>query len=136
MKKTHHIEGESMKLKVAFIVQAIVALPFGIGFVAVPELLMGPYINGTLTTEYLFLTRLYGSKALGLGLLALLGIWFTELRAKRGLAYGLGLFTLSHCALFIIGSAQGILTSLGWMQAAITGIITILYAIGLLSEKS
>ena len=117
----------TMKLKVALIAQVIVAIPFGIGFIAIPGLLMDLYIDSPLTAEYIFLSRLYGSKALGLGLLALLGIWFTEFRAKRGLAYGLGLFTLTHCILFIIGTSQGILNSLGWFQAGVTGVLTLMY---------
>ena len=123
-----------MKIKVALISQVIVAIPFGIGFLLVPEFLMGMYINNPLTAEYIYLTRLYGSKALGLGLLALLGIWFTELRAKRGLAYGLGLFTLSHCVLFVIGTLQGTLNSLGWLQAGVTAVLTLLYTASLLTK--
>ena len=124
-----------MKYKTAFIIQTIVALPFGFAFLFIPKFLMSLYIDNPLTTDYIYLTRLYGSKALGLGLISLLGIWVTEIQAKRAITFGLGLFSLSHCILFIIGTLQGTLNYLGWMQAAVTGILTVLYIIALLSKE-
>jgi hypothetical protein len=125
-----------MKIKVALIAQVIIAIPFGIGFLLIPDFLMSMYIDNPLTPEYIYLSRLYGSKAIGLGLIALLGIWFTELKAKRGIAYGLCFFTLSHCVLFIIGTMQGLLNSLGWLQAGVTAVLTLLYLVALLSKES
>jgi hypothetical protein len=125
-----------MKTKIAFIAQVIVALPFGIGFIAAPGELMSVYHNDPLIPQYIYLTRLYGSMSFGIGMVALFGILFNDLRARRGLAAGLGLFTLSHCILFIIGTVQGTINAMGWVQVGITGVLTVLYGVSLLTEKA
>jgi hypothetical protein len=56
-----------MKTKIAFIAQVVVALPFGIVFIAAPGELMSVYHNDPLIPQYIYLTRLYGSMSFGIG---------------------------------------------------------------------
>jgi hypothetical protein len=50
-----------MKTKIAFIAQVVVALPFGIAFIA-PGELVSVYHNDPLIPQYIYLIRLYGSQ--------------------------------------------------------------------------
>lgn len=124
-----------MKLKIPFIIQAVIALPFGLAFIVIPAILMDLYVDGPMSPGYIYLTQLYGSKALGLGLMALLAITFSEIKARRAVAWSLLLFNVTHSALFIYGTSAGHLNSLGYMQAAITGGLSVLLLIGLQKEK-
>jgi hypothetical protein len=107
-----------MRISYLFIIGAVLALVFGLGFVLLPEQLLSIY--GITTDPGGILTaRLFGTALVGVGVLN----WFArnadESDARRAIV--LGLFVLNALGFIVLLLAQlaGVVNGLGWVNVAI-----------------
>ena len=113
-----------MKIKVALIVQGIISVVFGLGFIIMPAQTMGPFSPGQeLSAVFYFLTRGYGIAILSFAVLCWMGLKITEKYAKRVLAFTIATLALLSGILFIYGTASGLLSTIGWSQVAVEFIV-------------
>jgi len=107
-----------MKLKVLFIANTVVSVPFGIGSVLAPHLFLSLF-GATLGPAGAVMMQYGGAWLIGLGLLT----WFTrsatESEAGRGIAGGLLVAYLVALAVSVRGQLAGALNVLGWMPVLI-----------------
>lgn len=107
-----------MKLKVVFIANAVVSLPFGLGSVLAPHLFMSLF-GTTLGPAGALMMQYGGAWLIGIGLLT----WFTrngaDSEAGRGIALALLIAYLIALVVSVLGQLAGVLNTLGWMPVAI-----------------
>ena len=117
-----------MKVKVGLIVQGVLAVVFGLGFIIMPAQTMGPFSPGQELPEvFYFLTRGYGIIVLSVAVLCWMGLKITEKYAKRVLAAAISTWAFLNGILFIYGTASGIVSAFGWSQVAIEFIVAGLF---------
>jgi hypothetical protein len=107
-----------MKLKVLFIANTIVSVPFGIGSVLAPHLfvsLFGAALNpaGALMMQY------GGAWLFGIGLLTCLTRNAADSDVGRGIALALLIAYLVAFVVSLLGQLAGVLNALGWIPVAI-----------------
>jgi len=109
-----------MKIKVALIVQGIISVVFGLGFLFMPVQMMQPYNPGQELTElFYFQNRAYGIAILSFAVLCWMGLKITDKYAKRVLAFTIATLALLSGIVFIYGSASGLLSTIGWSQVVV-----------------
>jgi hypothetical protein len=123
-----------MKLKVLFIANTIVSVPFGIGSVLAPHLFLSLF-GATLGLAGAVMMQYGGAWLIGLGLLT----WFTrnaaESEAGRGIAGALLVAYVVALAVSVRGQLAGALNVLGWMPAAIQAFFVVGFGSWLLTER-
>jgi uncharacterized protein YjeT (DUF2065 family) len=112
--------GNRVKLKVLFIANALVSVPFGIGSVLAPHLFLSLF-GATLGPAGAVMMRYSGAWLVGIGLLT----WFTRNAAEsetgRGIAQALLISYLVALVVSVLGQLAGALNALGWMPVGIQG---------------
>jgi hypothetical protein len=107
-----------MKLKILFIANTIVSVPFGIGSVLMPRLFLSLF-GATLGPAGALMMQYSGVWLIGIGLLT----WLVRDAAasKMGRGIGLALFVayLAARVVSLLGQLAGVLNALGWMPVAI-----------------
>ncbi len=107
-----------MKLSTLFVINAVVAALFGLGFVLIPAMVLSWYAV-ELNTPGLYVARLFGSALLTFGIISWLvrnGSGMAELRAIV-MAFFIG--DAIGFVLSLIYQLQGIANALGWSTVAI-----------------
>ncbi|MGD8473189.1 MAG: hypothetical protein PVH95_00015 [Anaerolineae bacterium] len=107
-----------MKLKVLFIANTIVSVPFGIGSVLVPHLFLSLF-GATLGPAGEVMMQYGGAWLIGLGLLTWLTRNAAESETGRGIARALLVAYLVALAVSVRGQLAGALNVLGWMPVLI-----------------
>jgi cytosine/uracil/thiamine/allantoin permease len=112
-----------MKLKVLFVANTIVSVPFGIGSVLAPHLFLSLF-GATLGPAGAVMMQYGGAWLIGLGLLT----WFSrneaESKVGRGIALALLVAYLVALVVSLLGQVAGVLNILGWMPVAIQAFFT------------
>jgi hypothetical protein len=108
-----------MKLSVLFIINAIVALLFGLGFVVIPATVLAAY-SVVLPDAGLFIARLLGCAFLGYAIIS----WLVRNEAGsstavRAVVISLWVSDLLAFAFSLTYQLQGIANSLGWLTVAL-----------------
>ena len=123
-----------MKLKVVFMANAVVSLPFGIGCVLAPHLFLSLF-GATLGPAGALMMQYGGAWLIGLGLLT----WFTrnaaDSEAGRGIALALLVAYLVALVVSVLGQLAGVLNALGWMPVAIQAFFSVSLGYLLLAER-
>ena len=123
-----------MKLRILFIANTVVSVPFGIGSVLAPRLFLSLF-GATLGPAGAFMMQYGGAWLIGLGLLT----WFTrnaaESEAGRGIASALLITYLVALAVSVRGQLTGALNLLGWMPVAIQAFFVAGFGSWLLAER-
>ena len=123
-----------MKLKVLFIANTIVSLPFGIGSVLAPHLFLSLF-GATLGPAGAVMMQYGGAWLIGLGLLT----WFARnaagSEAGRGIASALLVAYLVALVVSVLGQLAGALNVLGWMPVAIQAFFVVGFGSWLLTER-
>lgn len=123
-----------MKLKVLFIANTVVSMPFGIGSVLAPHLFLSLF-GATLDPAGAVMMQYGGAWLIGLGLLT----WFTrnaaELEIGRGIAGALLIAYLVALAVSVRGQLAGALNALGWMPVLIQAFFVAGLGYCLLAER-
>jgi hypothetical protein len=115
-----------MKLKVLFIANTVVSVPFGIGSVLAPHLFLSLF-GATLGPAGALMTQYGGAWLIGLGLLT----WFARnaagSEAGRDIASALLVAYLVALVVSVRGQFAGVLNLLGWMPV----LIQLFFVVGL-----
>lgn len=123
-----------MKLKVLFIANTVVSVPFGIGSVLAPHLFLSLF-GATLGPAGAVMMQYGGAWLIGLGLLT----WFTRnaagSEAGRGIAGALLVAYLVALAVSVRGQLAGALNLLGWMPVAIQAFFAVSLGYTLLAKR-
>jgi hypothetical protein len=123
-----------MKLRILFIANTVVSVPFGIGSVLAPHLFLSLF-GATLGPAGAVMMQYGGAWLIGLGLLT----WFTrnaaESEAGRGIAGALLVAYLVALAVSVRGQLAGALNILGWMPVAIQAFFVAGFGYWLLTER-
>jgi hypothetical protein len=123
-----------MKLKVLFIANTVVSVPFGISSVLAPHLFLSLF-GATLGPAGAVMMQYGGAWLIGLGLLT----WFTrnvaESEAGRGIAGALLVAYLVAFVVSVLGQLAGALNTLGWMPVLIQAFFVAGLGYNLLAER-
>ena len=101
-----------MKLSTLFVISAIIALLFGLGFMLIPAPLLSFYAV-ELNTNGIFLARLLGTALFGYGLIAWL-VRNSSYSAVRSIVLTFAVTDLIGFVIAIYYQLQGIANALGW----------------------
>ena len=96
-----------------FIVFLIVEAIFGIGFLFVPDLMMGP-MGVTLDETSTNFARLFGSLIISLPVLLFFARKSASMEFKRGVVYCVFVYLLLSTVLLLISQLKGSMNSMGW----------------------
>ena len=107
-----------MTLRNLFIVNAVIALFFGLSFVLAPALTLSLY-GVTVSAAGILLARLLGATLLGICVFT----WFTkdpeDSKAQRGIVLGQLVHTAIGFIVLLLGQLAGVVNPLGWSTVAI-----------------
>jgi len=114
-----------MNYRLMFIVNAVVALLFGLGFLVVPSIVLKQFgVDEYASTR--MVAQFFGAALLTIGLLA----WFSKNITDAGTQKGMGIAFLAGAVVGLIvtvlGVATSVLRSKGWLAMA----IYVLFALG------
>jgi hypothetical protein len=111
-------EEKIMKLRNFFLVNAVVAVLFGLGFVIIPATVLSWY-GVELAPAGLFVSRLYGSALLTFAFISLLVRRLPTSEALLAILLSFFLGDAIGFVLFLIFQLQGIANALGWSTVVI-----------------
>lgn len=114
-----------MKVNTLMIVNAVVAVLFGLGFVLSPGGVVGLYTTETGATLE-FLAQLLGGAFLGIGVITWAARNAPDSEARRAILLGLFVGNAVGCVLALIAQVGGVVNALGWS----TVVIYLLLAVG------
>ena len=117
-----------MSYKVMFILNALVALVFGVGFLFVPSMALGLFGTEARVAERL-VAQFFGTAMLALGLV----LWFakdvTDEGVQRGMGISLLVGALSGLVVTVIGVASsGVIRNNGWIAIVLYALFGLGYA--------
>jgi len=116
-----------MSYKVIFVINALVALVFGVGFLAVPTMALKQFgVDEYASTKLLL--QFFGTGLLTIGLLAWFAKNVTDAGVQKGMGVGMLIGALAGLVMSIIGMATGSIRILGWVAAVVYGIFVLGYA--------
>ncbi|HEY6042235.1 MAG TPA: hypothetical protein VIX58_08900 [Anaerolineae bacterium] len=114
-----------MKLGTLMMVKSIVCLVFGVIFVASPGILLALFGVPNLNESGVWMTRLYGSAFIGLGLL----LWFirntSDSTVLRGVALAVSIGDGIGFLVVLLGQVGGVMNALGWSVVALYLLLTV-----------
>jgi hypothetical protein len=115
-----------MTLKTLFVINAIVALMFGLGFLLAPAPLMAFY-GATLNAPGVLMARFVGAEVLGHTILTWIARDSTASVARRAIV--LALFTSWRALLIVgvLGQVTGVMNVLGWSNVILFLLFTVAY---------
>jgi hypothetical protein len=128
-----------VKLKVLFIANTVVSVPFGIGSVLAPHLFLSLF-GATLGPAGAVMMQYGGAWLIGLGLLT----WFTRNAAESKAGWGIAGRTIAWALLVaylvalvvsVLGQLAGALNVLGWMPVLIQAFFVAGLGYNLLTER-
>ncbi len=96
-----------------FLVYLIVELIFGIGFLFVPDIMMGP-MGVTLDETSTTFARLFGSLIISLPVLLFFARKSASSEFKRGVVYCIFTYLLASTIILLITQLKGLMNPMGW----------------------
>lgn len=114
-----------MKLKTLMIINAIVAIVFGVTFVIVPAHVYSLY-DITADEQLIYMGRLFGGTLIAFSLLTWIARNATESDARRAIVYALFTADCIGFVVTLIGQINKVVNALGWS----TVVIYLLLALG------
>lgn len=116
-----------MNYRIMFLINALIAILLGLGFLAVP----GRILDQLGVDEYAatkLISQFFGTAMLGLGLL----LWFAKDVTEANLQKGMGIALLVGAAagliITVLGTTSGILRANGWITMVVYAILGMAYA--------
>ncbi len=107
-----------MKLSTLFLINGIVALLFGLGFVLIPGTVVSWY-GVTLDEAATYISRLYGSALLGFAIISFMVRNATGSGELRAILAAFAFGDLLGFVLSLIYQLQGVANTLGWTTVVI-----------------
>jgi len=108
-----------MKLKTLFIINSVVCLVFGFGFVFLPEQALSLYGNDAVTGQFKYVGQLFGSSLLAFGLISWLARDSAESNARNAIILSFFLGDLVGFIISLINQISGVVNALNWSTVAI-----------------
>ena len=96
-----------------FLVYLIVEAIFGIGFLFVPELMMGP-MGVTLDETSTTFARLFGSLLISIPVLLFFARKSANTDFKRGVVYSIFIYLLASTIILLLTQLKGLMNTMGW----------------------
>jgi hypothetical protein len=122
-----------MKIRRLLVINAIIAIPFGIGSVLAPNTFSTIY-GAALGPAGSLMMQFGGAWLIGIGLLTWLLRNATDPEVQGGLALGLLVTYIIGGAVALLGQISGVLNALGWMIVGINAFLALGYGYALLSR--
>ena len=110
-----------------FILNALVALVFGIAFLVVPTMALQQFGVDEYASTKLVL-QFFGTGLLAVGLLAWFAKNISDEAAQKGLVLALFISSLAGLVMSVIGMATGTVRTLAWLAIVIYLVFTLAYA--------
>ncbi|MGD0753955.1 MAG: hypothetical protein ABR927_02750 [Bacteroidales bacterium] len=107
-----------MKLKTLMIINAIVAIVFGVTFVIVPAHVYSLY-DITADKQLIYMGQLFGGTLIGFALLTWMARNATDSDARRAIVYSLFAADCIGFVVALIGQISNVVNALGWLTVAI-----------------
>lgn len=96
-----------------FLVYLIIEAIFGIGFLFVPDLVMGP-MGVTLDETSTTLARMFGSLLISIPVLVFFARKSSSTEFKRGVIYCCFIYLLASTVILVITQIKGLMNAMGW----------------------
>ena len=122
-----------MKIRRLLVINAIIALPFGIGSVLAPNAFLALY-GATLGPAGSLMMQFGGAWLIGIGLLAWLLHKTTDPEVQQGMALALVVMYSVGGVVALLGQLSGVLNALGWIVVGINAFLALGYGYILLSR--
>ena len=116
-----------MNYRIMFLINAFIAVALGLGFLVVPNRILGQFgVDGYAATR--LFSQFFGTAMLGLGLL----LWFvkdvTEANLQKGMGIALLIGALAGLLITVMGTTSGILRANWWIAMVVYAILGLAYA--------
>jgi hypothetical protein len=114
-----------MKLSNLFLANAIVAIIFGVGFLLIPDKVLGFYALAT-NEAGILLTQLYGAALVGYAIIT----WFARSASaemQRNLVLSLLVTFAVGTVIIVLAELRGVANGLGWVNVVIFVVFTLGY---------
>lgn len=116
-----------MKLGTLFVINAIVAGAFGLGFTLAPGPLLAPYGITGLSAGAILVARLFGAALCGYGILSWLLRGAADSPAVRAVVTALCLADAIGFVAALVGQLSGAANALGWSTVALYLILAVAF---------
>jgi hypothetical protein len=120
-------KGEQMKLGNLFVVNAVIAGLFGLGFVFVPAQLLAQY-GLEVNAGFALIAQLFGAALIGYAVLTWSARTAGESDARRAIVFALFIGDAVAFVLALMAQLKGLVNNLGWSTVAIYLLLAIGFA--------
>jgi hypothetical protein len=96
-----------------FLIYLIIEAIFGIGFLFVPDLVMGP-MGVTLDETSTTLARMFGSLLIGIPVLVFFARKSSSTEFRKGVIYCAFIYLLASTVVLLITQIKGLMNAMGW----------------------
>lgn len=115
-----------MNYRIMFLVNAFIAVLLGLGFLIVPDRILGQFgVDGYAATK--LISQFFGTAMLGLGLV----LWFAKDVTDANLQKGMGIALLVGAAagllITLMGTTSGVLRANWWLALVVYAILGLAY---------
>lgn len=126
-----------MKLKTLLVINAVIAVFFGIAYELAPATIVSFYGGVTTNPGEVLLARLFGAVLIGIGLL----LWFLrnvrDSETRRAIIHSMLVYHVIGVVLTIHSTVTGVMGPVGWTGVAVFVLLTLGYAyFGLVTSSS
>jgi hypothetical protein len=111
-----------MSVKMFLAIAAAIAVVYGIAFVAAPDFVQANY-GMTTNASSILAGRYFGLTLLGLGLITWLVRETSDVKALRGLLWGLAIQSAIGVLVSIWGTSSGTMNGMGWSAVLIYAVL-------------
>jgi hypothetical protein len=116
-----------------FLVYLIVETIFGIGFLFIPDLVMGP-MGVTLDETSTTMARMFGSLLLSIPVLVIFARKSSSTEFKRGVMYCVFIYLLTSTIVLLITQINGLMNNMGWSIVILHLVFMLLFGYYLLKQ--
>jgi hypothetical protein len=117
-----------------FLVYLIVEAIFGLGFLFVPDLVMGP-MGVTLDETSVTMSRMFGSLLISVPVLVFFARKSTSAEFRRGVVYCVIVYLFASTVVLLIAQIAGLMNSMGWGIVALHLVFLILFGYYILKQE-
>jgi len=115
-----------MSYKVVFVINALVALVFGVAFLVVPTIALKQFGVDEYASTKLVL-QFFGTGLLTIGLLAWFAKNVTDAGVQKGMGVAMLIGSVAGLVMSVIGVATGAVRTLGWLAIVIYAVFVLGY---------
>ena len=123
-----------MKTRPLFVINAIVALPFGIGSVLAPDLFLSLF-GAKLGPAGSLMMQFAGAWLIGIGLLTWLARNASDHEVQRNIALAFMVMYIVALVVALLGQFSGVLNALGWLVVVINACLALGYGYALFTGR-